>query len=120
MSINAGEHGDELADFVEEEMALHPFDETAQRIVASRVVKRLIAIGLHDPPKTVAPEKPKPMSDAQEKAFGDQEMTFGLYKGVAIRNVPREYLCYMVDPNKFSAELKRYLDNPGIQQEPDV
>jgi hypothetical protein len=100
---------DELAAFVYEEITDQQ-GEVDRQIMVSRVLRMLENTGLHDPPKAKAPVKPKPMSDEQARAFGEQEMTFGLWKGCAIKNIPREYLCYLVDPNEFSVELRRYLD----------
>jgi hypothetical protein len=108
--IDYGEEGEALADIVAEQVdSIAGFsDDTARRIVASRVIKRLVKLGLHDEPKArVAPVEP--MHDHEALAFGRSAMQYGKHAGTFIRDVPLEYLCMLTDPNEFTKNLKRYV-----------
>ena len=108
--MNAGYRGKELADFAREwieEGSTH--DE--RRILANRVVGMLTKQGWLDAPKAVETPKPKPMSDSQAKAFAEERMSFGMFAGDPIKDVPRWYLCLLVDPTEWKTRLSTYLDS---------
>jgi hypothetical protein len=63
--MNAGEKGDELAEYVWVDIA-ECQDSVGRRIMAGRVVRKLIEHDVYTPPKPVAAPKPSPMSDVEE------------------------------------------------------
>ena len=108
--MNAGERGDLLAEIVQEELAC--LTDIEREIVINRVLRVL-----HERPKAAEAPKPKPMSDAQARAFGATLMPFGKHEGWPIMELPLAYLCFLVDPSEFRTNLGRYLDNPEIRRQ---
>ena len=114
--MNAGEMGDELANLVCENIAAET-SKTDRQIMTSRVIRALIDARLYAPPKAAPPTRAKPMSDSQARAFESTLAPFGKWEGKLIAEIPLPYLRNLCDPSGWVEEVKRYVDNPGIQQE---
>lgn len=82
------------------------------------LVDQLIAVGgLVDEPPTGRIED-RPMTEEEARGFGRIRMTFGKHEGVEIRNVPLDYLEWLVDQHSsFRTNLKRYLKADNIKRE---
>lgn len=118
--MKAGEKGNELAEFVCQEILGYQDkhrDLVGVQIMVSKVMRMLAARGLYEPPKVAPAPTPKPMSDAQARAFRDTRIPFGKYGGCKVDDVCLSYLCNLADPNEWIKELRRYLASELVQGE---
>ena len=101
--------GQELADFVSQEIESNGVNQTGKRIIANRVIDAAKkAAGIVD--KALQPE-----AEFNAMAFESHNMTFGQYTGVPIKEVPLEYLCWLAD-DKFIDNLRRYLKSDTVRE----
>lgn len=54
--------------------------------------------------------KDEQMTYEEARAFEEQPMPFGRWKGMSIRDIDIEYLQYVTDPNPFQIKLRKYVD----------
>lgn len=106
--MNPAEHGDMIADMAIEEI-LAQKEAWARRLMVSRLLRALEAADLYNPPKPFIPEALTPMGEAEAKVFGESGIPFGMYVGTRIKDIPRDYLCVLVDPTQWNGCLRRWL-----------
>lgn len=67
---------------------------------------------------TREPPPPKPMNDAEARAFEEEMMPFGKHKGTPIAEVELGYLDWIVEqPEDFKTKLSRYLLSERVKRE---
>lgn len=112
---NAGSVGDTLAEMIRSE--LEGRSEVEMRIIAHRVQKAVEAwakVG------EVPPHPVKPMTAQEALAFEQEPMEFGKYNGVAVKDVPLDYLQWVADAGRRTwQQLHAYLNSPRIREEID-
>ena len=60
----------------------------------------------------------RPMSNTQSRAFDQEAMPYGKYKGHPVGNIPLDYLCWLADDrDAFVADLRRYCLSRRVQDE---
>ena len=60
-------------------------------------------------PPEPEPEQPELMSEEQALRFERTRVPYGKYQDCDVDMVPTEYLCWLIDGNEFTNNLRRYL-----------
>lgn len=125
-TMNAAEQGDELADFVRDDIDANTTNDAERRTMGLRVLRRLAKMGIEELPKSTAVVPPKAMTDVQTRTFDASIVPLGKHRGAVVAHVPLSYFHILSDPSEWKkeveewmSELARYLASDRIQRESD-
>lgn len=66
--------------------------------------------------KPPAQAEPEPMTYEQAVKFEKAPIPYGAYEGEPVGDLPKSYLCRVLDPSPFNRDLRRYVRSRRFQE----